>query len=231
MLNVKSTMIEVMSLASLKPLTGNARIHNRQNLDAIKSSLEAHGQVEPLLIRNETNEVVGGSGRLLAMRELGWTECRVILLDLDANEATALNLRLNRTAELAAWDMQGLYDQLAELDKIGVDIPELGWPDVVIGTDDIPANLPAPTLPPSFAERIGQEAPQGTHTGASGEQAVRYADDSERPAMARPVHLTVEQREIFERAKAVMISEAADGVPTSSGRALELICADWLAGH
>jgi hypothetical protein len=49
--------------------------------------------------------------------------------------------------------------------------------------------------------------------------------------MARPVHLTVDQREIFERAKAVLIHEADDGVPTSSGRALELICADWLAGH
>ena len=223
-------MIEVMAIASLKPLKGNARIHNRQNLDAIKASLEAHGQVEPLLIRKATNEVVGGSGRLVAMRELNWAECRVIRLDLDANEATALNLRLNRTAELATWDTQGLYDQLAELDKVGVDIPELGWPDIDIKAEGIPPEL-TEQPPPGFAEQIRQQAPQDTHTGASGEQAVRYADDSERPAMARPVHLTVEQREIFERAKAVMIDQAADGVPTSSGRALELICADWLAGH
>ncbi len=227
-------VIEVASVASLKPMKGNARLHDQQNIDAIKASLEAHGQVEPLLVRQASSEVIGGSGRLAAMRALGWGECRVCRLDVDATEAAALALRLNRTAELASWDVSALTTILSELSGAGVDVPDVGWPDFDVGSAGEPPSLPAEPHPLGFAEQIRQEAhqsPQGTHTGHATRDGIRYADDGERPAMARPVHLTVEQREIFDRAKAVLIAEADDGVPTSSGRALELICADWLAGH
>ncbi len=220
-------IIESVALSSLKPFKGNARLHDQRNIAAIKASLEDHGQVEPLLVRSDTSEVVGGSGRLAAMKQLEWTECKVIRLDIDERESEALNLRLNRTAEFATWDTPRLTEHLADLANVGIEPADLGWPDFDIGTEDIPPTLPAQESPLGLAEQVRQH----TYTDDGSRGAIQYDNDGERPAMARPVHLTVDQREIFDRAKAVLISDAADGVPTSSGRALELICADWLAGH
>ena len=50
----------------------NARTHPEENLKAITASLREFGQVEPLVVRRGTNVVVGGNGRLAAMRGLGW---------------------------------------------------------------------------------------------------------------------------------------------------------------
>ena len=45
----------------------------------------------------------------------GWTECDVVELDLDDLQATALGIALNRTAELAEWDLTALSRLLQEL--------------------------------------------------------------------------------------------------------------------
>ena len=61
------------------------------------------GQEEPLVVLKETELVIGGNGRLVAMQEHGWSECDVIEIALNSIEATALGIALNRTAELAEW--------------------------------------------------------------------------------------------------------------------------------
>ena len=93
----------------------NARAHGDRNLAAIVSSLERFGQVEPLVVNRGTGRVVGGNGRLVAMRKLGWTQCDVVEIDIDGVEAAALGIALNRTAELAEWDDPALGALLAEL--------------------------------------------------------------------------------------------------------------------
>ena len=75
----------------------------------------ASGQAEPLVVLAKTGRVIGGNGRLVAMRKLGWKECDVVRLDLDGVEATALGIALNRTAELAQWDLPALGSLLQEL--------------------------------------------------------------------------------------------------------------------
>ena len=82
----------------------NARDHGERNMDSIRASLVRFGQAEPLVVHKETGRVIGGNGRLAAMRDLGWTECDVVEIDTDAVTATALGIALNRTAELAGWD-------------------------------------------------------------------------------------------------------------------------------
>jgi ParB-like chromosome segregation protein Spo0J len=65
------------------------------------------------------------------MRQLGWTDCDVIELDLDGLEATALGIALNRTGELAEWDGETLAKLLDELrlegalDGVGFDDAEI----------------------------------------------------------------------------------------------------------
>jgi ParB-like chromosome segregation protein Spo0J len=55
----------------------NARQHGEPNLDAIRASLTRFGQAEPLVVQRATRRVIGGNGRLVAMRALGWTESRI----------------------------------------------------------------------------------------------------------------------------------------------------------
>jgi len=95
----------------------NARAHSDRNLAAITASLRRFGQAEPLVVHQATGRVIGGNGRLVAMQNLGWTEADVVEVDLDAIEATALGIALNRTADLASWDTPALVALLQELQQ------------------------------------------------------------------------------------------------------------------
>jgi DNA modification methylase len=105
----------------------NARVHDTRNIDAIKASLTRFGQVEPLVVRKGTSTVVGGNGRIRAMRDLGWTEAEVREVELTDGEATALGIALNRTAELATWDESILAASLASLETLSFDFADVGF--------------------------------------------------------------------------------------------------------
>ncbi len=84
-------------------------------LDAISASLKRFGQAEPLVVQKRTGRVIGGNGRLQAMKQLGWTQCEIVELDLDDLQATSLSIALNRTGELAGWDEPALAKLLEAL--------------------------------------------------------------------------------------------------------------------
>ena len=107
--------VSTMQIASLSPDDANPRKHDARNIEAISQSLLAHGQVEPIVVQQSTGVVIAGNGRVQAMKALGWDECRAVLVDIDDEEARALSIRLNRTAELAEWDDDVLAQHLAEL--------------------------------------------------------------------------------------------------------------------
>ena len=97
----------------------NARAHPERNLQSIQDSLARFGQVEPLIVLKSTGRVIGGNGRLVAMKALGWSECDIVELELSEIEATALGIALNRTAELAEWDDGALAQILDTLRGAG----------------------------------------------------------------------------------------------------------------
>jgi len=87
----------------------------KRNLDSIRASLQRFRQAEPLVVQKSTGRVIGGNGRLVAMRSLGWSECDVVEVDVDDLTATALGIALNRTSELAEWDLSALGTLLESL--------------------------------------------------------------------------------------------------------------------
>ncbi len=132
-------------LTSLHLDPANARLHGTRNLGSIVASLQRFGQAEPLVVQAGTGRVIGGNGRLEAMKTLGWTECDVVELHCDDLTATALGIALNRTAELAEWDdsvLAGLLEELRTEDAID---------GVGFSTEDIDALL----------AELGDEAGQG----------------------------------------------------------------------
>lgn len=94
--------IVTMKLAELKPDPCNLRRHGAENIAMIKKSLTEYGQYKPLIVDAETHTVKIGNGRLEAMRELGWTECRCIEIDFAGHPG--MEVLDNRLNELSSWD-------------------------------------------------------------------------------------------------------------------------------
>ena len=93
----------------------NARMHGGENLEAIEGSFRRFGQAEPLIVQAKTGRIIGGNGRLVVLKKLGWTECDVVEMDVDDLTATALGIALNRTGETSTWDETTLVKLLQEL--------------------------------------------------------------------------------------------------------------------
>lgn len=118
--------IEQVDIELLTPDPNNARKHDQKNLSAIRGSIKQFDVVEPLIVRQSNNVVIGGNGRLAVLKELGHKIVPVHYVDFDDQKSKALALALNRTAELADWDNDILVEQLRDL-KIDIDVGEIGF--------------------------------------------------------------------------------------------------------
>lgn len=107
-------------IESLHNDPANVRLHPDANMRAIADSLRSYGQVEPLVVQAGTGRVIGGNGRLDAMRNLGWSEVDIVEVDVDDVRAAAIGIALNRTSELASWDDEALA---ALLQSLPTDVP------------------------------------------------------------------------------------------------------------
>ena len=89
----------------------------------LKQSLEQFGLVEPLVWNEATNRIVGGHARLRILRELGYTEVPVSVVNLCENRERALNVVLNNQ------EAQGQFDpiKLADLLEGIRDLPEFAF--------------------------------------------------------------------------------------------------------
>jgi DNA modification methylase len=166
----RTLTIRRVPLDALHTDPANARKHGEENMAAIVASLRRFGQAEPLVVHAATGRVIGGNGRLAAMRKLGWTEADVVELDLEAVDATALGIALNRTGELAEWDdealaqlLQTLRDEGA-LDGVGFDPSEIDellaeLEEESAGIEDVPPG----ELPAEPVSRLGDLWYLGDH--------------------------------------------------------------------
>jgi DNA modification methylase len=148
--------IRRVALDTLHLDPANAREHGPENMEAIVGSLKRFQQVEPLVVQKSTGRVIGGNGRLVAMKKLGWTECDIVELDIDDLTATALGIGLNRTSDLASWDEPTLAKLLTELkandalDGVGYSPEDLDTLLAELGDSAGPAEIddPGPEVPP-----------------------------------------------------------------------------------
>src|SRR6266481_1688295 len=67
-------------IEALKPDPANPRLHSKKQIRQIANSIEAFGFNVPVLVDADL-KVVAGHGRLLACRELGWSEVPTLCLD------------------------------------------------------------------------------------------------------------------------------------------------------
>lgn len=93
-----------VALDDLTPDPENPRLHGARNVDAITASLLEHGQVVPILVQKRSNIIIHGNATAATLREIGRSEVDAVFIDCDDTERRQLAVRMNRTAELAAWD-------------------------------------------------------------------------------------------------------------------------------
>jgi len=108
-------------IKELRPDPANPRVHSKKQIRQIANSIETFGFNVPVLVDADLN-VIAGHGRLLACRELGWTEVPTLRLDhLTPAQARAFMIADNRLTEIASWDDRLLAQQLKDLSLLGLD--------------------------------------------------------------------------------------------------------------
>ena len=96
---------------------------------SIKNSIEEFGYVQPLII-NKDNTIIGGHQRLSVLKDLGYQEIDVIMVDVDKTQEKALNIALNKIS--GRWDSKMLSALLTDLNKNKYDLRLTGFKPNVI---------------------------------------------------------------------------------------------------
>ncbi len=103
--------IEYVNINSIKPYKKNAKLHPAEQIEQIKKSIEQFGMDDPIGIWKD--EIVEGHGRLIACKELGYTEVPIIRLDhLTDEERKAYTLAHNKLTMNSDFDIDILNDEL-----------------------------------------------------------------------------------------------------------------------
>jgi hypothetical protein len=107
---------EILKLAQpIDSISTHARNVRQGDVGAIVQSLEAHGQYRPIVVHQETNQILAGNHTYLAARSLGWDKIAVTYVDCDDDTALRILLADNRANDLATYDDSSLAALLVDL--------------------------------------------------------------------------------------------------------------------
>ncbi len=129
-------LIEKRKIADLNYSTYNPRKDldvNDSEYIKIKKSIESFGYIDPIIV-NYDNTIIGGHQRFKVLKELGYDDVDVVVVDLDKNNEKALNIALNKIS--GEWDYIKLDSLLEELKEINFDLESIGFDNIEISTID-----------------------------------------------------------------------------------------------
>ena len=116
--------IEYIDINTIKPYKNNAKEHPREQIEQIKKSIEQFGMDDPIGIWKD--EIVEGHGRLIACKELGYTEVPIIRLDhLSDEERKAYTLAHNKLTMNSDFDIDILNSELDNI--LNIDMSDFGF--------------------------------------------------------------------------------------------------------
>lgn len=121
-------------LADIVPYAGNAKKHDKRQINNVAESIKQYGFVQPIVIDRD-GVIVIGHCRALAAKKLGMEEVPCVCVDdLTPEQVNALRLVDNKSNE-SDWDFDLLADELPGLDLSAFDfdwgLPEDQTEDVV----------------------------------------------------------------------------------------------------
>ena len=151
--------VEYVPLDTLALDPKNARLHKPAQIKQIARSITAFDFNAPVLV-DADHKVLAGHGRVLACRQLGWSEVPIIRLEhLTPEQARAFAIADNRLAETSSWDEAILAEHFKLLGDLNLDFDleatgfSIGEIDLKIAglddaADDHADEVPVPHGPP-----------------------------------------------------------------------------------
>lgn len=116
-------------ISELREYKNNAKIHTREQVDQIATSINDFGFTNPILAWHNDDgepEIVAGHGRLMAARQLGMMELPVIFLDhLSDEQRRAMILIDNQLTMNSGFDFKVLNDELDAI--IDINMEDFGF--------------------------------------------------------------------------------------------------------
>ena len=108
--------IEYVKLSEIKPYSGNAKTHPREQIEQIKKSINEVGFNDPIGIWH--GEIVEGHGRYMAAQELGLNTVPIIRLDSLTDEQrrayalihNKLTMNSDFDFDLLNIELEGIFD-------------------------------------------------------------------------------------------------------------------------
>jgi hypothetical protein len=121
---------ELVATDLLTPHPENPR---EGDIEAIRSSILAHGFVGTLVVQKTTNYILAGNHRYKAAKSLGYQSLPVVWIDCDPEEAKRILLADNRTSDRATYDDEALQQLLTSLTDGPDSLDGTGWEDCELG--------------------------------------------------------------------------------------------------
>ena len=119
--------VQEVSLDLLRPYERNAKKHGREQIERIKNSIAEFGFLTPCLIDRDYN-IIAGHGRVMAAYGLGLNVVPCVFIEgLSEEQRRAYILADNKLGDLGEWDMEIVWDEIAELDASGFDVDVTGF--------------------------------------------------------------------------------------------------------
>ncbi len=125
-----SNNLQMTDIDSIILRDKSLRKHSKKQLQKLKNAIKKVGYTNPIII-DENQNIIAGELRLLAAKELGFTQIPAILLEnLTEEEADAIRILDNRIAEDGEWHYENLKDELEKLLKFDISFEDLGFDTV-----------------------------------------------------------------------------------------------------
>lgn len=160
--------IEYVDIDTVRPLERNPR---RGDVEFIRGQLKRFGQYVPIVVREETGEILKGNHTWHALKEEGAGKVAIVRRsEPDDDEAMRLAIGDNHASDLSEWDVPELHGVLAEMPDLqgtGFDAPALEAlateaARLSVGDQPIPAP-PTPEPPKCPTTRLGDVIQLGAH--------------------------------------------------------------------
>lgn len=111
--------IEKVNINDLISPDYNPREISDEEMQKLKTSIQEFGYIDPIIVNDVNQHIVGGNQRYFALQELGYTEVDVVYIhEEDSNREKALNIALNK--------ISGEFDEV-KLNQIFTDMKLEGF--------------------------------------------------------------------------------------------------------
>ena len=128
----KIAKVQEVSLEKLVPDANNAKIHSKEQVTKIASSIREFGFLSPVLIDKKFN-IIAGHGRVMAAKKLEMDSVPCVFIEgLSEAQRKAYILADNRLSDLGTWDMEIAAAEFEELKELNFDLSLTGFsfPDI-----------------------------------------------------------------------------------------------------